>query len=106
MQDKVFVLVTYVPDGYQEAVKDAVFASGAGSCQGYDSCVWQVLGMGQFRPLESAHPFIGEKGRMEKVPEWRLEFFVKDCDVDRVIAALKKAHPYEVPAYHLIPVRI
>jgi Uncharacterized protein conserved in bacteria len=101
-----YVLVTYVPDGYQEQVKNALFAQGAGALGAYDSCSWQVLGEGQFRPMKGANPFIGKEDCLERVKEWRIEMLVEDGKADAVIRALREAHPYEEPAFHLIPVRI
>ena len=59
-----FRLDVYVPDSHVEAVKTAIFEAGAGYFGNYDSCCWQTGGTGQFRPLEGAHPFYGEPGRV------------------------------------------
>ena len=48
------------------------------------------------------NPYIGENGKLEFVEEEKLEVV---CDVDEangVIAALRKAHPYEEPAIELL----
>lgn len=92
----------YVPDTYCEAVKQAVFAAGAGRIGQYDCCAWQVRGLGQFRPLPGAQPHLGAVGAVEKVDEWRVEFVVDDARLRTVIAALKAAHPYEEPAYGVV----
>ncbi|MGI9286142.1 MAG: NGG1p interacting factor NIF3, partial [Pseudomonadales bacterium] len=55
-----FKLCFYVPGENLEAVKSAVFAAGAGRVGDYENCCWQVLGEGQFRPLEGSQPHIGE----------------------------------------------
>ncbi len=99
-----YVLVTYVPESHLGQVKEALFASGAGSMDGYDQCCWQVKGTGQFRPLSGSHPFLGSGNQLETVEEWRLEMVVDEEHAAKVVEALKRAHPYEVPAYHLIPV--
>lgn len=99
-----FVLVTYVPGSHLEQVKQALFAAGAGAMDGYDSCCWQVEGRGQFRPLAGSHPYLGSQDRVEQVAEWRLELVVDEAHAAAAVEALKRAHPYEVPAYHLIPV--
>ena len=66
-----FKLVFFVPASHVESVKNAVFAAGAGRIGDYEHCAWQVLGEGQFRPLQGSNPFIGsqdvlEKGRSER----------------------------------------
>jgi len=93
----------YIPLSHVEAVKIAIFAAGAGRFQGYDACSWEVEGVGQFRPLAGSNPFIGTQGAVERVAEIRLETLVKAEFIDAVIAAYKNAHPYEVPAYQVLP---
>jgi hypothetical protein len=97
----VYKLCFFVPDSHREAVKEAVFAVGGGRIGDYDSCCWQVLGEGQFRPLEGAKPFIGEFGGVEIVAEWKVEMVVADEVIRQAVAALKAAHPYETPAYEV-----
>lgn len=101
-----YVLVCYLPESHLESVKSALFASGAGSMGGYEQCCWQTKGLGQFLPSLESNPFLGEKGELAQVAEWRIELVVKEEDVTSVIEALKRSHPYEVPSYHLIPVRV
>src|SRR5262249_10058516 len=56
-------------------------------------------GIGTFFGREGADPAIGEKGRMEYVDEVRLESVCPVGRVENVTAALRRAHPYEEPAY-------
>lgn len=95
-------LVVYVPASHLDAVKQALFAAGAGRYAHYDCCSWQVLGTGQFRPLGGSQPFIGTQNTLEEVLEYRLEMLCEDRILPKVIAALKNAHPYEEPAYHVL----
>jgi len=99
-----YVLVTYVPESHLEKVKQALFAVGCGKMDGYDQCCWATKGQGQFRPLAGSHPFLGHQNELEIVEEWRLEVIVEEKQVEAAIHALKEAHPYEVPAYHLMKV--
>ena len=94
-----YKLCFYVPDTHVEAVKDAIFATGAGKIGGYSHCSWQVLGQGQFKPLEGANPFLGRVGAVETVAEWKVEMVVADEFIHAAVAALKASHPYEVPAF-------
>lgn len=96
-----FKLCVYIPEPHLEAVKQALFAAGAGRIGDYDSCSWQVLGIGQFRPLDGSQPFIGQQGQVEQVPEYRVETVCADEVVDDVLAAMRRAHPYEEPAFDL-----
>jgi len=92
----------FVPESHLEETKTAVFKAGAGRIGDYDSCCWQTLGQGQFRPLAGSNPYLGQTGKVEKVAEYRVELVCNDEVVEKVIGALKAAHPYEQPAYDLI----
>ncbi|WP_448106457.1 NGG1p interacting factor NIF3 [Pseudomonas azerbaijanoccidentalis] len=96
-----YKLSFFVPDSHVEVVKSAVFAAGGGRIGDYDHCAWQVLGQGQFRPLDGSQPFIGEAGQVEQVEEWKVELVVADELIHSVVAALKQSHPYETPAYEV-----
>ena len=96
-----FKLAFFVPESHVEQVKSAVFAAGAGRIGAYDQCSWQVLGHGQFRPLDGSQPFIGQGGVVEQVQEWKVELVVADELIHQVVAALKQSHPYETPAYEV-----
>lgn len=95
-------LTVYVPASHVEAVKDALFAAGAGRVGDYDRCAWQVLGQGQFRPLAGAQPFTGTIGDTEQVDEYRVELVLDPACLKARIEALKQTHPYETPAYDVI----
>lgn len=97
-----YKLVFFVPADHKEAVKQAVFATGAGKIGDYDQCCWEVLGQGQFQPLATANPFIGEPGKLETVAEYRVELVCSDELIRPAVQAMKSAHPYEEPAYDVI----
>ncbi|HTW94448.1 MAG TPA: Nif3-like dinuclear metal center hexameric protein, partial [Tepidisphaeraceae bacterium] len=48
-----------------------------------------------------AHPAVGQAGRFEQVAEVRLETIVPQEKIPAVVAALRKSHPYEEPAFDL-----
>ncbi|MEE4278055.1 MAG: YqfO family protein [Halieaceae bacterium] len=98
-------LCFFVPASHLDAVKAAVFAAGAGRVGDYADCCWQTLGQGQFRPLDGSDPFLGKRGRLEIVDEYRVEMLCSPDKADAVIAALCEAHPYEEPAWDLGDVR-
>lgn len=93
----------YVPTTHVEQVKTAIFESGAGRIGDYDSCCWQTLGQGQFRPLPGSQPFIGVQNEVEKVEEYKVELVCEDELIKAVLQALLTAHPYEEPAYDVWP---
>ncbi|GHE20165.1 YqfO family protein [Halomonas urumqiensis] len=94
-----YKLAFFVPREEAEAVKESVFATGAGRIGDYEACCFQTLGTGQFRPLPGANPHIGEVGDLEQVEELKVELVCEDSLIGTAVAALKLAHPYEEPAY-------
>jgi dinuclear metal center YbgI/SA1388 family protein len=96
-------LVTYIPVDHFERVRDALYLAGCGHLGQYDCCGFGTSGIGNFRPLKGASPFIGAVGELEEVEEIRLETLVVAGMEAVAIRALKEAHPYEEVAYDLIP---
>jgi hypothetical protein len=96
-------LVVFVPREALDAVRDALFAAGAGRIGEYQRCSWYTAGTGTFLAGQGASPTIGERGREERVNELRLETVFPEERHDDVIAALRSAHPYEEPAFDVYP---
>ncbi len=94
-------LVVFVPGEALEAVRDALFAAGAGRIGDYERCSWYAEGTGTFRALPGASPTIGEVGEEERVPELRLETVFPEERQEAIVAALRSAHPYEEPAFDI-----
>ncbi len=97
-----YKITFYAPTTHVEQVKNAMFTAGAGKIGEYSHCAWQVLGEGQFMPLDKSNAFIGEKNQIEKVPEYKVEIVCAVEYIHDAIAALKQAHPYEEPAYQVM----
>jgi dinuclear metal center YbgI/SA1388 family protein len=98
-------VVVFVPDNDLSRVMDALFAAGAGIIGQYSQCSFRLDGTGTFFGSDEANPTVGEKGRREEVKEWRLEAVCSEGDVEPVVAAMRKAHSYEEPAYDVYPLR-
>lgn len=96
------VLVFYVPVGDTEAVIQALCDAGAGWIGDYAECAFVSPGRGQFRPIHGAHPTIGEVGELTFVDENRVEMTYPAELRSQVVAALRRAHPYEEPAFHVL----
>lgn len=97
-----YKVVTFVPVESVQTVAEALYEAGAGAIGHYSHCGFQVAGTGTFKPLHGAHPSIGKKGKLEKVQEVRLETVVSSEKVQRVVAALRRTHPYETPAFDVV----
>jgi hypothetical protein len=92
-------LIVFVPREALDRVRDALFAAGAGRIGDYERCSWYTEGTGTFLAGERASPAVGQPGREERVAELRLETVFPAGRQDEVIAALRRAHPYEEPAF-------
>ncbi|TSK06882.1 MAG: Nif3-like dinuclear metal center hexameric protein [Geobacter sp.] len=96
-------MVLFVPKGFEDKLLQALapFMPLIGN---YRDCSYQSEGTGRFTPLDGANPYVGEVGAGHAEPESRLEFLIMKDKISAAVAALKKAHPYEEPAYDLYPV--
>ncbi|HSL01055.1 MAG TPA: Nif3-like dinuclear metal center hexameric protein [Rubrobacteraceae bacterium] len=97
-------LVVFVPEENADALADALSRAGAGVIGEYTHCTFRTPGTGTFLGSEGTDPYLGEKGRVEKVEEVRLETVVPAHAAGRVIAAATAAHPYEEVALDVYPV--
>jgi dinuclear metal center YbgI/SA1388 family protein len=96
-------LVTFVPPEATVKVIDAVANAGGGVIGEYHYCSFRVRGTGTFFPSESAHPAVGERGRLNEVDEDRVEIIVPRELMELAVDALVGAHPYEEPAFDVYP---
>jgi hypothetical protein len=92
-------LVVFVPREALDAVREALFAAGAGRIGDYEHCSWYTEGTGTFLGGEGTSPSVGQAGREERVNELRLETVFPADLQDDVLTALRRAHPYEEPAF-------
>ena len=99
-----YLISFYVPETHVRKVKKALYEKGAGKFNNYDSCSWQTMGTGEFRPLKGSNPFIGEQGRISRVNEYKVEMVCKKSILINVLEPLVKVHPYEEPAYHAMEI--
>lgn len=103
MENEVVKIVVGVPVGEADRVRRVLGEAGAGKIGNYDFASFSVKGIGRFRPLEGANPHIGEVGKIEAVEEERIETVCYKKDLERIIEAVKIAHPYEEPAIDVYP---
>ncbi|NYF97299.1 hypothetical protein [Janibacter cremeus] len=96
------VLVVHIPQESTRAVLTALFAAGAGEVGEYRECAFVIPGQGQFRPVGSANPTIGTVGELEHVREDRAEVTFPRSRRGLVVSALRRAHPYEEPSFHVL----
>lgn len=98
-------LVVFVPPRHADAVRAAMWKAGAGCIGAYSECSFAAAGEGTFRGDATTHPAIGKPGRLERVPELRVEMICRPQCLAQVVTALRQAHPYEEPAFDIIPLQ-
>lgn len=101
--DKKCKIVVFVPDSDLTKVSDAIFAAGAGVIGQYEKCSFRLQGTGTFFGTETTNPVVGQRGRLEQVPEWRLEVVCPEPLLGNAIAAMRSAHSYEEVAFDVYP---
>jgi dinuclear metal center YbgI/SA1388 family protein len=97
--------VVFVPEADLSRVADALFAAGAGEIGQYRECSFRLAGTGTFFGSDLTNPAVGQKGRREEVSEWRLEALCPEARVPEIVAAVRKAHSYEEPAFDVYPLQ-
>lgn len=105
-REKLEKLVVFVPQGFEDQVRNALADAGAGWIGNYSHCTFQLAGTGTFMPQAGTNPYIGTEGVVERVKEYRLETIVPVAVRDEVLRALVQAHPYEEVAYDLYPLSL
>ncbi len=101
---KLYKIAVFVPNEYSSEVEKAIGDAGGGHIGNYRDCNFKVQGEGTFRPIEHSDPFIGEKNKLTRVQETRIETIVEEEQMHKVIDAIKRVHPYEEVAYDMYPV--
>ncbi len=97
-------LVVFVPEDNAEDVAGALDDAGAGRIGDYTRCTFRTPGTGTFLPGETTDPYLGERGRLERVAETRLETVVPAHLTPAAVTAASAAHPYEEVALDVYPV--
>lgn len=95
-------LFTFAPVDKTAQVRDAIFAAGGGHIGNYSECSFNAEGIGTFKAGEGASPYVGDIGRQHHEREMKIEVIFPAFLENTIIAALKKAHPYEEVAYDVV----
>lgn len=91
-----------VPIASADKVRQAMGEAGAGVQGNYKFCSFSFAGTGRFLPTDGARPAIGSVGKAEEVAEETIATICHKNLVEKVIAAIKSAHPYEEPAIDIM----
>ncbi len=95
-----------VPEADADKLRDAMGKAGAGRLGNYCHGSFSTKGIGRGKAQDGANPAKGDIGVLEEVVEEKIETFCKNEDVQKVIDAIKHAHPYEEPVIMYYPVEI
>jgi len=96
-------VVCFVPDTHLGDVRTAVCDAGAGVIGEYTQCSFSAPGVGTFLPGDKTRPFSGSRHTVNEEPERRFEVLVPKARLSGVIRALVSSHPYEEPAFDVVP---
>jgi hypothetical protein len=96
-------IVVAAPTQAADKVRQAMGIAGAGVQGNYQFCSGSYKQIGRFKPVGGANPAIGKVGQLEEVEEEVIEAICHKDKIEKVIAEIKKAHPYEEPAIDIYP---
>lgn len=105
-REQLYKIAVFVPEGYEDVVRAALGDAEAGWIGNYSHCTFQTKGIGTFKPLAGAEPFIGKVANLEKVDEYRIETIVTQKHLSNTINKMIEAHPYEEVAYDVYPLEL
>lgn len=94
-----YKLSVFVPADSLDKVRNALGKAGAGFIGNYSNCSFTSSGTGTFMPLDNSNPYIGKKGLLEQVNEYKIETVVEEDNLSNVLEEMIKVHPYEEVAY-------
>ena len=100
-----YQICVYTPNDYVTKVMQVMHTAGAGIIGNYSHCVTYFDTKGQYKPTEGATPFKGKVENLENVNEVKLELMCEDIHLNKVLKAMFTSHPYETPAYTVIPLK-
>jgi dinuclear metal center YbgI/SA1388 family protein len=100
-----FKLAVTVPVSHRELLVETFKEIGAGHYGNYQGCTFTTEGRGTFEPLPGADPALGEIGRPQVVEEVKVEAVIDEGSLPAGIERILKVHPYEMPAYDVIPLQ-
>jgi dinuclear metal center YbgI/SA1388 family protein len=103
LSGKLRKMATFCPADQADKVRKALFEAGAGHIGDYDSCSFNVEGIGSFKGSAETDPYLGEKGKLHFEKEVRIETIYPDFLENKIIDAMTAAHPYEEVAYDVYP---
>lgn len=104
MEIKEFKFEIYVPEEYIVTIRNELNKIGACKVGDYDNVVSITKVSGYWRPLEHSTPFDGEKNKINKGNECKIETRCKREYIEEALKLIREIHPYEEPLVNVIPI--
>ena len=95
-------LFVFVPIKSSSEVRNAIFAAGGGQIGNYSECSFYSEGTGTFKAGRGSNPYVGDIGEQHQEKEIRIEVIFSSFLENKIITAMKAAHPYEEVAYDIM----
>jgi len=99
-------MVVFVPAGYENRLRQALFEIRAGHIGDYDRCWFASSGEGGFGVPADGRPFIGQPGKEARARESRLEVILPPALAEAAARVVRERHPYQEPAFEFHEVKI
>jgi dinuclear metal center YbgI/SA1388 family protein len=96
-------IITFCPQDAADRLRSALASVGAGRIGDYSVCSFEMPGSGTFLGGDSTNPTLGERGRLERVNEVRLEMVCPKRSLALAVIAIRQFHPYEEPPIEIHP---
>lgn len=94
-------IIVFVPGSHIEKLLKVMSEAGAGLIGKYIMCSFRSEGTGTFFPLKKAKPFSGKVNELSFENEFKFEMECEKGNVNSVVNALLKNHPYEEVVYEI-----
>ena len=94
-------LTTYVPAKDADALRVALFKSGAGTIGNYENCSFNTQGIGTFKGNETSNPKVGQRGEYRQEQETQISVTFQKHLERPILNALFENHPYEEVAFEV-----
>ena len=95
-QEPCYKCIVYVPVTHYSLIRDVIISHMNAQIGNYSGCTFTSgEGEGTFIPLEGSEPYLGREGHLEKVKECQVSFMGTNGEIQCILAAIKRVHPYE-----------
>ena len=98
-------IIIFSPSDSTALIRNALGKIGVGKIGDYNHCSFLTKGSGSFLGNSKTKPFLGENNTLTLVEEDRLEMVIPNSKIEIAIHELLKTHPYEEPAFDIIPLK-